>query len=211
MDRWKLCMTASTWLILAEVWVSQPKLATEVTVEGDFPERSVWKRTLVWEVSCATSGSRWSSLTTSEKRPLLLPGSEWVACPAQAGGRLHGNLRLQPNWAVLTHTDRPGAGKAKWYTQGRYREPQREPFGQSENMRQLPTEQSAPKGVEGTSKSGQGPCRAGETTSVHKAGAEVTWFGSHPLIRKRSWFCCDLNNNKKKQKVFWFKKKPLKG
>lgn len=128
MDRWKLCMTASTWLILAEVWVSQPKLATEVTVEGDFPGRSVWKRTLVWEVSCATSGSRWSSLTTSEKRPLLLPGSEWVACPAQAGGRLHGNLRLQPNWAVLTHTDRPGAGKAKWYTQGRYREPQREPF-----------------------------------------------------------------------------------
>lgn len=208
MDRWKLCMRASTWLILAQVWVSQPKLATEVTVEGDFPGRSVWKRTLVWEASCATSGSRWSSLTTSEKRPLLLPGSEWVACPAQAGGRLHGNLRLQPSWLTLTDpelekqsgTHRAGTGN-----------PSESLFGQSENMRQLPTEQSAPKGVEGTSKSGQGPCRAGETTSVHKAGAEVTWFGSHPLIRKRSWFCCDLNNNKKKQKVFWFKKKPLKG
>lgn len=136
-------------------------------------------------MSCATSGSRWSSLPTSEKRPLRLPGSEWVACPAQAGGRLHGNLGLQPNWAVLTHTDRLGAGKQSG-TRGGYRDPSESLSGQSENMRQLPTEQSAPKGVEGTSKSGQGPCRAGETMSVHKAGAEVTWFGSHPLIRKRS-------------------------
>lgn len=45
-------MRASTWLILAQVWVSQPKLATEVTVEGDFPGRSVWKRTLVRSVLC---------------------------------------------------------------------------------------------------------------------------------------------------------------
>lgn len=67
--------------------------------------------------------------------------------------------------------------------QGREGTPSESLFGQSENMRQLPTEQSAPKGVEGTSKSGQRPCGAGETTSVHKAGAEVTWFGSHPLIR----------------------------
>lgn len=116
-----MCMTASTWLILAEVWVSQPKLATEVTVEGDFPGRSVEKDSGVRSVLC-------NLRVTSEKRPLLLPGSEWVACAAQAGGRLHDNLRLQPNWVILTHTDRPRAGKAKWYTQGRYREPQREPF-----------------------------------------------------------------------------------
>lgn len=84
---------------------------------------------------------------------------------------------------VMTHWQTWfGTVKAKQYSRVK-EHPARAVFGQSENRRQLPTEQSAPEGVEGTIKSGQRPCGAGETTSVHKAGAEVTWFGSHPLIR----------------------------
>lgn len=96
--------------------------------------------------------------------------SEWLALPRLVAG-CTGNFCLPPTWAVLTHTDRLNAELEKQRGAGN---PSESLSGQSENMRQLPTEQSAPKGVEGTSKSGQSPCRAGETTSVHKAGAEVT-------------------------------------
>lgn len=104
--------------------------------------------------------------------------SEWPALPRLVAG-CTGNL-------CLTHTDRLDSELEKQRYRADTGNPSESLFGQSENMRQLPTEQSAPKGVEGTSKSGQRPRRAGETTSIHKAGAEVTWFGSYPLIRKRS-------------------------
>lgn len=62
------------------------------------------------------------------------------------------NFCLPPTWAVLTHTDRLNAELEKQRGAGN---PSESLSGRTENMRQLPTEQSAPEGVEGTSKSGR--------------------------------------------------------
>lgn len=171
MDRWNLCMRASTLLFLTEVCVSQPKLATEVTVEGDFLGRSVWKRTLVWEASCATSG-----LPLRRGPCCSLAVSGWLALPRLVAGCMITSVCNQTGLSWLTLTD-PELEKQSGTHRAGTGNPSESLFGE-ENMRQLPTEQSAPKGVEGTSKSGQGPYRACDTTTIHKAGtgSDLVWF-----------------------------------